>query len=309
MYPNNNHHKRPGEPERKIQQERREFPAYGLGQDEGRVEIDRGQDKPLRGEIVDDLERREGYPPYPPEGTPRRVSVQIPGVKPIVTYALLAITILVFLLQEASMYAYHGVDIPANLGLKYNPAIVQGEYWRLFTPMFLHGGLLHIGFNMYALYIFGIGLERHYGHVRFLLLYVLSGFAGNVMSFLFSSAPSLGSSTAIFGLLAAEAVFLFQNKKIFGGQAQRALMNIIIIGAVNLAIGTAPGIDNWGHVGGLLGGTLFAFIAGPRLVLEGTYPQLRVQDMRSSASTLIASLLVGAIFTALTVGGIVMYGG
>ncbi len=99
------------------------------------------------------------------------------------------------------------------LGLKVNELIVQGQYWRLLTPMFLHGDILHLGFNMYALYIFGPSLERYFGHLRFITLFVLSGFAGNVLSFMFSAAPSLGSSTAIFGLLGAEGVFLYRNRQ------------------------------------------------------------------------------------------------
>lgn len=134
----------------------------------------------------------------------------------VVVYVIMGLTIVVYLLQLLTQYVMGGMDLPAALGMKVNALIQQGQLWRLFTPMLLHGSLLHIGFNMYALYALGPGLESFYGHRRFLVLYVLSGFAGNVMSFIFSSANSLGSSTAIFGLLAAQAVFLYQNKTIFG---------------------------------------------------------------------------------------------
>ena len=239
------------------------------------------------------------YPDTPPQQ--RQTSIRLPGVSPMVVYAIMGFTIFVFILQVGSEYLYHGVDWPALLGVKDNALIIRGQLWRLFTPMFLHGGLLHIGFNMYALYLFGPGLERHYGHWRFLILYLLSGFAGNVMSFLFSAAPSLGSSTAIFGLLSAEAVFLYQNRKIFGGVAQRALINIVIIAVINLAIGLSPGlnIDNWGHVGGLLGGVLFAWSAGPLLRVEGIFPALRVVDERDGSETLRAGISVGALFAVL----------
>jgi rhomboid protease GluP len=228
------------------------------------------------------------------------MKVPIPGVKPTVTYVLLGVTIFVFLLQMVSQSMFNGTDWPALLGMKSNAAIVQGQWWRLFTPMFLHGGLLHIGFNMYALYILGPGLERHYGHWRFLILYLLSGFTGNVASFIFSAAPSLGSSTAIFGVLGAEAVFLYQNRQLFGSGAQRALVNIVVIAAINLAIGLSPGIDNWGHVGGLTGGTLFAWLAGPKLRLDGIYPTLQVRDERGGGDVARAGILVGVVFVALT---------
>jgi rhomboid protease GluP len=209
------------------------------------------------------------------------------------------VTVLVFILQAASQYILNGVDVPAGLGMKVNSLILDGQLWRLITPMFLHGSILHLGFNMYALYIFGPGLERHYGHWRFLLLYFLSGFAGNVMSFLFSASPSLGSSTAIFGLLGAEGVFLYQNRGIFGSTAQRALGNIITIAVINLVIGLSPGIDNWGHIGGLLGGTLFAWSAGPRLRVEGIYPAVSVIDDRETGDVLRAGIGVGLLFALL----------
>jgi rhomboid protease GluP len=226
----------------------------------------------------------------------------------VVTYTLLAITILVFILQQASVFLTGGVDLVANLGLKVNELILDGQLWRLITPMFLHGSLLHIGFNMYALLIFGPGLERFYGHGRFLLLYFLAGFAGNVVSFMFSEAPSLGSSTAIFGLLGAEGVFLYRNQQIFGGTARRALSNIIMIAIINLAIGLSPGIDNWGHLGGLIGGTIFAWLAGPVLRVEGTYPALSVVDERESRDVLVATAVDGAIFAALALATIYVRG-
>ena len=137
------------------------------------------------------------YPEYPQEGPPQpppsaqRVPISAPSNRPVVTYTLLVITILIFLLQSAGEYLL-GYDLVASMGMKVNELIVQGEYWRLFTPMFLHGSILHLGFNMYALYIFGPGLERYYGHGRFILLFFLGGFAGNVFSFMFSASPSLG---------------------------------------------------------------------------------------------------------------------
>jgi rhomboid protease GluP len=194
------------------------------------------------------------------------------------------------------------------MGLKVNELILAGEYWRLFTPMFLHGSILHLGFNMYALFIFGPGLERYYKHGRFLLLFMLGGFAGNVFSFMFSASPSLGSSTAIFGLLAAEGVFLYQNQKVFGGVARRALNNIIMIAVVNFIIGLSPGIDNWGHMGGLLGGAIFAWFGGPLLKVEGLSPNLRVVDSRESSEVMMAAFADIVIFGGLAVGMIFIRG-
>lgn len=242
---------------------------------------------------------------YPPPGpAAQRVPVSLPAARPVITYIWMALSILVFLGQQASRTTFGG-DLPAALGMKVNDLILQGEYWRLFTPVILHGSVLHLGFNMYALYIFGPGLERHYGHGRFLALYLLAGFAGNVLSFIFSSANSLGSSTAIFGLLGAEAVFLFRNQRLLGGSARRALNNLILIAVVNFLIGLSPGIDNWGHLGGLLGGTFFAWLGGPVLEVAGVYPDFRVEDTRPRRQVVLAGVLDFLVFAALA--GIAIY--
>jgi rhomboid protease GluP len=154
---------------------------------------------------------------------------------------------------------------------------------------------------MYALFSFGTSLERHFGHGRFLLLYVLGAFAGNVASFIMTDANSLGASTAIFGLLAAEGVFLYQNRKLFAGQFRSAIGNIIFIAAINLfVIGSLPGIDNWGHIGGLLGGLVFAWFAGPVWDVESDLVGgLRLVDHRSSNEVLIGAVIVAVVFGAL----------
>jgi rhomboid protease GluP len=201
--------------------------------------------------------------------------------------------VLIFLLQLASQYLL-GYDYPAAVGVKANELILQGQWWRFITPMFLHGSILHIGFNMYALFLIGPTLERFYGHSRYLALYLLSGVAGTIASFVFIPNPSLGSSTAIFGLLGAEGIFMYRNRQIFGSAAQRALSRIITIAAINLIIGLSPGIDNWGHIGGLIGGTLFAWFAGPILRVDGVFPNLSLVDTRESREVMVTTMLLTA---------------
>jgi rhomboid protease GluP len=245
----------------------------------------------------EDPQDERGYSqPAPP--TREWVPTGPPPGRPVVTYTLLIFTITIYILQEASGFLT-GQDLPALLGMKVNQWIIEGEYWRLITPMFLHGSLMHIAFNMYALYIFGPGLERHFGRARYIALYFLAGFAGNIFSFIFSPNPSLGSSTAIFGLIGAQAVFLYLNKDMFAGMAQRALSQILMIAAINLFIGLSPGIDNWGHIGGLIGGAIFTFLAGPLLELKGFSPYQTISDRRESREVLMASLGVGAMLVLL----------
>ena len=220
---------------------------------------------------------------------PRRIPVETHATTSAVTYTLMGITVFVFVLQMASEFIA-GVDYPALFGMKINDLIIQGQLWRLITPVFLHGSFLHIAFNMYALFVFGPGLEHQYGHGRFLALYLLAGFAGNVFSFLLSPAPSLGASTAVFGLLGAEGIFFYRNREIYGRIGQRALINIIVVAGINLVIGLSPGIDNWGHIGGLIGGTIFAWFGGPLLRMEGIYPTVRVMDIRQTGEVILAGI-------------------
>ena len=231
------------------------------------------------------------------EQPPQHVSLKLPSVPPRVTYTIVGLTIVAYLLQVGSEF-FLGGDYPAFVGMKINEAILAGQLWRLITPILLHGSLMHIGFNMYALFVIGAGMESRIGHIRFLLLYLASGFAGNVFSFFFTDANSLGASTAVFGLLAAEGVFLYQNKRIFGQSAQRALGNIVLIAAVNLFIGMSPGIDNWGHIGGLLGGLIFASLGGPRWEVEGIYPLMQLVDRRDFRNSLVGAAVVWGIFSA-----------
>ncbi|HBA91100.1 MAG TPA: rhomboid family intramembrane serine protease, partial [Anaerolineaceae bacterium] len=182
-----------------------------------------------------------------------------------------------------------GSDLLINLGAKVNSAIIAGQYWRLITPMWLHGSLLHIAFNMYALFIFGANLERAYGHGRFLLLYLLSGFAGNVISFMMSPTPSIGSSTAIFGLIAAQGVFLYQNRRLIRN-AQGMLINTLTIAGINLVLGLSPGIDNWGHLGGLIGGLAFAWSAGPLWDVQTDGVGLRLVNQRSRQRVMLVAI-------------------
>lgn len=231
------------------------------------------------------------------------VRVAMPSRAPYVTYTLMVITILFYGLQLASE-AIMGTDILIVYGARYNEAIQAGELWRFLTPALLHGSIPHILFNMYALFSFGTGLERHFGHGRFLLLYVLGAYTGNVVSFLFSGGYSVGASTAIFGLLGAEAVFLFQNRQLFAGQFGRAIQNVIFIAVINLLLGLQPGIDNWGHVGGLLGGLMFTWFAGPVWKLEGTPPTFRLVDQRTTREIIVGTATVILVFSALAMWGL-----
>jgi len=242
-------------------------------------------------------------PSYSSGVNPQRIPVKVPTSSALVTYTLMGITIFVFILQMATQSLLR-TDLPAYYGAKVNELIAAGEFWRLFTPMFLHGSIMHIGFNMYALYLFGRRLERYFGHGRFLLLYLISGFGGNVISMMFTEAPSLGASTAIFGLLAAQGIFIYQNRKLFGGMTQQALQSIILVAAVNLLIGLSPGIDNWGHIGGLVAGLIFTWICGPVMAPDQGFPYAKLVDQRDTNDILLAIAVTGGFFVLLAAGAL-----
>ena len=134
-------------------------------------------------------------------------------------------------------------------------AIAQGEWWRLITSTLLHGSILHLLFNMYALYWLGPQLERALGHSRFAALYVLSALGGSVASYWFSDllTVSVGASGAIFGLITATIVI--------GREMRTDVSQLIVLLGINVIIGFAqPGIDWRAHFGGAVTGAAVAFL-------------------------------------------------
>jgi rhomboid protease GluP len=245
--------------------------------------------------------------PAPPA---RTVRIALPSIPPTVTYVLIGFTVFVYLMQMLSValwgYAVSQVDFLEVYGARVNSAIRAGELWRFITPVFLHGSLAHIFFNMYALLAIGGFLERQLGHGRFALLYFLGAFAGNVFSFLFTGegSYSVGASTAVFGLIGAQVVFFYQNRELFGGQARQAIGNMVFIIAINLFIGLSPGIDNWGHVGGLLGGAIFSWFGGVRWMLTGIPPEAALHDQREPREIITGFGIVMIIFGMLAAWGL-----
>jgi rhomboid protease GluP len=244
--------------------------------------------------------------PAPP---PQAVRIPLPVSVPYVTYAIIGVTALIYVLQLVSVAwlgnVVQGMDYLELYGARINELIRAGEIWRFFTPALLHASPPHLLFNMYALYAFGAGLERHFGHGRFLLLYVLGAFAGNVLSFILMSdnGYSVGASTAVFGLIGAEGIFLYQNRKLFGAQVKGAINNVIFVIAMNMLIGLTPGIDLWGHIGGLFGGLIFTWFSGPNWKLEGIHPTFQLTDERTTQDIFMGLLAVLIPFGALAIWG------
>jgi rhomboid protease GluP len=227
----------------------------------------------------------------------------MPSKPPVVVYVLVGFTVFIYILQMLGSAllgdSIYGIDYVTLMGARISEAIDSGQLWRLITPVFLHGSIGHIFFNMYALFSIGGLLEQHFGRTRFLLLYFLGAFSGNVLSYLFTQGYSVGASTAVFGLIAAEAIFFYQNRELFGSHARQAIGNAVFIIAINLFLGLAPNIDTWGHIGGLIGGAIFAWFAGPKWIVSGIPPEFSLQDEREPRETTTGILLVLLLFGSL----------
>ncbi|MBE3577547.1 MAG: rhomboid family intramembrane serine protease [Limnochordales bacterium] len=173
-------------------------------------------------------------------------------------HTLIAINVALFLLDFLS-----GGRLTL-LGVKYGPSIYNGQYHRLLTAIFLHSGIFHLLFNSYSLYYLGLPLETMLGKRRFCLLYFLGGLTGNVLSLRFAPlVPSLGASSAIFGLL---GYYLFLSLVVPRPSLRQGILTIVVI---NLLWGFLPGsrVDNFAHLGGLIGGLL----AGPLVGIPISY--------------------------------------
>jgi membrane associated rhomboid family serine protease len=180
----------------------------------------------------------------------RRTSFE--GTGAIVTKVLVAINVAVYLLELGAGGEVNGTGNEIfTKGVLFGPFVADGDYWRLFTAMFLHYGPFHLGMNMLALWWFGAAIEQALGGARYLLLYLVSGLAGSAGALVFSpDSATVGASGAIFGILGAALVLERQRTYVLGGGA----FGII---ALNLVITFAlPGISIGGHLGGLAGGSL-----------------------------------------------------
>ncbi|MBU3143434.1 rhomboid family intramembrane serine protease [Clostridium sp. CF012] len=189
--------------------------------------------------------------------------------KPWITLGIIAINVIMYLITAYLSYVYANgsifnsdTNVLILLGAKVNELIQKGQYYRLVSCMFLHGGIVHLGVNMYSLYAIGPMVEKVYGKAKYIAIYLISGICASIFSYIFSTSVSIGASGAIFGLLGAVLVFAIKSKGKTGNAFIRSILSVIFI---NIFIGaTLPNIDNFAHVGGLLGGMLIAFLVSFR---------------------------------------------
>ncbi|WP_059171134.1 rhomboid family intramembrane serine protease [Bacillus sp. FJAT-27445] len=216
-----------------------------------------GQSTELEGRTPEDIEEAKRSALEHALKASRQEQAIFTAGKPLLTYFFMAIQVLMFIALEL----YGGSTNPSTLirfGAKFNPLILEGEWWRFITPVFLHIGFLHLAMNTLGLYFVGTAVERILGSPRFMFVYLFAGFGGSLASFLFSHELSAGASGAIFGCLGALLYFGMIYPSLFFRTMGHTVFIIII---VNLAFGFSVSmVDNAGHLGGLAAGFLGAGI-------------------------------------------------
>ena len=175
---------------------------------------------------------------------------------PVITKILITINIVIFVLQLVL-----GWDVVASFGANYAPFVKSGKFYVLFTSMFIHGNLIHLLFNMYALYIIGPQVESFYGKIKYLAIYFGSGILGALLSDIFlQNSISVGASGAIFGLLSSIVYFGYHYRAYLDTVIRSQIMPLIIF---NIFLGIViPNIDTFCHIGGLIGGVLVSMACG-----------------------------------------------
>lgn len=194
----------------------------------------------------------------------------------IVTMGILIVLLIVFLV-EVFLGGSENTNVLMKMGAMSNYAVVVGhQWWRLFTAQFLHIGVMHLVSNAVIIYYMGQYMEPIMGHTRFLVTYLLAGMGGNLMSLAFSSDRGLsaGASTALFSLFGAMTAIGLRN--IHNPMISYLGRQAFVLALINLALDIfVPGIDIWGHIGGLIVGFLLAIIMGDR-VMRTYNPKWRI---------------------------------
>ncbi|KAF4382508.1 hypothetical protein F8388_015336 [Cannabis sativa] len=193
---------------------------------------------------------------------------------------LASINIAVVLFEIASPIRSSDMELsslPLLYGAKVNHLILVGEWWRLITPMFLNCGVFDIGLGCWALFTFGPKVCRGYGSFTFLLIYILGGISGNLISFLHTPKPTIGGTAPIYAIIGAWMVYQIQNKDVISKQVSENLFQkAIIITGLGFILSHFVPIDEWAHFGAAFSGVAYGFVACPTLELD---------DITASASS------------------------
>lgn len=202
-------------------------------------------------------------------------------------------------------------DVLIAYGAKYNDAIIAGQYWRFVTPIFLHANILHVSLNMINFFILGIFIERLFGHLRFLLVYLVTGVISIIASFYFAPQEiSVGASGAIFGLVGAYSIFILLHRRAFQRAGIPAIAWLVVIIGLNLGIGLViPNVDNYAHVGGFLSGCVLGWFFAPFYVVLPGEGKSQLSDVRSLSRRWPLALLTIAVTLVIAIIALHLSGG
>jgi len=245
----------------------------------------------------------------PGPAAPQPQRLRLPLTQPRWVKVFLAVNVAVFAVMTLAG-GTEDPDVLMRFGASFAPLIVQGDVWRLITANFIHIGVLHLAFNTLALYSLGQEVEALFGSPRFIVAYLLTGLAGSIFSFGLGSGSSLsaGASTALFGLAGALIAFFARNRRHFGSIGVRHLNNTVGLVAVNLFIGfSVPGIDNLGHLGGLIGGLILGWLLCPFYEVEAQHGEPQVVDRNSLRAEWRGVALFVVLLVAGVIGGLARY--
>lgn len=203
---------------------------------------------------------------------------RVPMATPIVTQVLVGIIVFIYVIE---LYLnFQGIDLKALGAMNGERIIEHGEVWRFFTAMWLHFGLMHLGFNGFALWSLGRDVESLFGSTRFLIIYLLSGLFGSLLSFAagpFRYSFAAGASGAVFGVVGMTIAFYYFHRSRLGDWGKRRQRGMIQLVAINLIFGfSVGGIDNAAHIGGMIAGFAIGFLLVPRYLR----PQLGESDRK-----------------------------
>jgi len=182
-----------------------------------------------------------------------------------ITYTLIAINILVYMLSVLLSQSIIDIDMEVLVkqGALFGPIVVLGgEWWRLFTAMFLHGGMTHLLMNMFSLYLIGRGAEQYFNTQSYLSIYLFSGLLGGLASlYMHPASVGIGASGAIFGIFGAMAGFFLAHREQIEAHTKAFMKEFAIIIGINLVIGfSIPSVDVSAHAGGLMVGFIGGYI-------------------------------------------------
>ncbi|HEY9030890.1 MAG TPA: rhomboid family intramembrane serine protease [Kangiella sp.] len=199
------------------------------------------------------------------ESNSRLIDILLPRKDLFVTPLLVILNLVVFIIMAVSSLSLMNFEgqLLINWGANFSPNIESGEWWRLITSIFLHGGAFHLLFNLYALYMIGIILEPEIKSIRYIILYLLFGIVASLVSLSWNhDAVSVGASGAIFGMFGLYLALLFTNSI---SKELRAFASWVTgIAAISLLLGVMnSSIDNGAHIGGLITGFILGFLISP----------------------------------------------